>query len=318
MTLQASKSSLFTTLTATILTTGILLGVLRTVGQLAHYHAPFDVLFHFEGYELPRVVAQQFPHTLSPAIQARIAKGLSPVATEEEKNHNDRGYGAENAGVSLDLSIDLKPLTTELQQPIRLCYGKEWHRFPTHFLVPDGVQVEWIKSDFSGILPKHFDMRATSPLQQPTGLLASSVGAAVGASLWPWSRITRALQSGFNDLNREEHDRYVDASSCDYLIDLDYPHRNLVEHASRYEPRFSVDSENWHRVFCQPFLDAEYSRPATDRRDNVVARLGAKAGAALHRAFWLPKSWPGNANLYGDYCLLRNRHSRFHDEAQEA
>lgn len=305
-------------MTATILTTGILLGVLRTVGQLAHYHAPFDVLFHFEGYELPRVVAQHFPHTLSPAIKARIAKGLSPVATEEEKDHNDRGYGAENAGVSLDLSIDLTPLTTELQQPIRLCYGKEWHRFPTHFLIPGGVQVDWIKSDFSGILPKHFDVHSNSTVQQPDGPFASALDATLPKAAWPWSRITRALQPGFNDVNREEHDRYVDAASCDYLIDLDYPHRNLVGQESRHEPRYAVDSEHWHRVFCQPFLDAESSRPTQDPRDSRIARVAAKVPAALHRAFWLPKSWPGSANLYGDYCLLRNRQSRFHDQAQEA
>lgn len=307
---RASKSSLFTTITSSILAVGVLLGVLRSVGQLNNYHSPFDVLFHFEGYELPRVVASKFPETLSPAIQQRIARGLSPVATEQEKDYNDRGYGAENKGNSVDLTIDLSPLTT-LDKPIRLCYGKEWHRFPTHFLVPAGVEVEWIKSEFSGILPKHFDVDAASPVQ-PSDVVAHTLDATLGWT-WPWSTVTRRVQPGFNDLNKEEPDRYVDVSTCDYLVDLDLPHRSLVSSGkeSLYEPRYATKAEEWDRVFCGAFLDAEFSRPAADPRDSILKKVVQKAAATMHRAFWLPKSWPGNANMYGDYCLLRSRNSRF-------
>ncbi|SPO30486.1 related to ALG9 - mannosyltransferase [Ustilago trichophora] len=307
---RASKSSLFTTITSSILAVGVLLGVLRSVGQLNNYHSPFDVLFHFEGYELPRVVASKFPETLSPAIQQRIARGLSPVATEQEKDYNDRGYGAENKGNSVDLTIDLSPLTT-LDKPIRLCYGKEWHRFPTHFLVPAGVEVEWIKSEFSGILPKHFDVDAASPVQ-PSDVVAHTLDATLGWT-WPWSTVTRRVQPGFNDLNKEEPDRYVDVSTCDYLVDLDLPHRSLVSSGkeSLYEPRYATKTEEWDRVFCGAFLDAEFSRPAADPRDSILKKVVQKAAAAMHRAFWLPKSWPGNANMYGDYCLLRSRNSQF-------
>lgn len=305
---RASKSSLFTTITSSILALALVLGVLRSVGQLNNYHSPFDVLFHFEGYELPRVVADVFPQTLSPQIQQRIASGLSPVASREEKEYNDRGYGAENKGVSVDLSIDLAPLAT-LETPVRLCYGKEWHRFPSHFLVPAGVEVEWIKSDFDGILPKHFDVDAVSALQ-PSDAVARTLDATLGW-IWPWSSITRRVQSGFNDLNKEEVDRYVDVSTCDYLVDLDLPHRSLADNESRYEPRYATLTDEWDRVFCGAFLDAEFSRPVVDPRDSWVSRVGKKVGGTLHRAFWLPKSWPGNANVYGDYCLLRNRGSRF-------
>lgn len=312
---RASKSRLFTTLTSGMLAVGVLFGVLRTVGQLNHYHSPFDVLFHFEGYELPRVVAQLFPETLNPAIQQRIARGLSPVATEQEKDYNDRGYGAENKGNSVDLSIDLAPLTM-LEQPVRLCYGKEWHRFPTHFLVPAGVEVEWVKSEFSGILPKHFDVDAASPVQRADGV-ASRLDVVQGG-LWPWASVTRRVQAGFNELNREESDRYVDVASCDYLIDLDFPHRSLVSSTTTsrngddtYEPRYALQSEQWHRVFCTPFLDADFSRPLVESSQRLAKRLMHRLAAALHRALWLPKSWPASANLYGDYCLLRNNNSPF-------
>ncbi|SNX87780.1 related to ALG9 - mannosyltransferase [Melanopsichium pennsylvanicum] len=305
---RASKSSLFTSITSSVLVVGVLLGVLRSVGQLNNYHGPFDVLFHFEGYELPRVIADKFPESLNPAVKQRIARGLSPVATEQEKDYNDRGYGAENKGVSVDLTIDLTPLTT-LDKPIRLCYGKEWHRFPTHFLVPAGVEVEWIKSEFSGILPKHFDVDSTSTIQS-SDVVSSNLDTTLGWA-WPWSTITRRVQPGFNDLNKEEMDRYVDISTCDYLVDLDLPHRGLVSKESQYEPRYAIKTEEWDRVFCGAFLDAEYSRPAADPRDSIVKKIGQKAMGAMHRAFWLPKAWPGNTNMYGDYCLLRNRDSRF-------
>ncbi|EST07380.1 GPI mannosyltransferase [Kalmanozyma brasiliensis GHG001] len=305
---RASKSSLFTTMTSSILAAGLLLGVLRCVGQLNNYHSPFDVLFHFEGYELPRVVAELFPETLNAAVQQRIARGLSPVATKEEKDYNDRGYGEENKGVSVDLTIDLSPLAT-LDTPVRLCYGKEWHRFPTHFLVPAGVEVEWIKSEFDGILPKHFDVIGSSAVQPADGVV-KALDAALGWT-WPWATVTRRIQSGFNDLNREEADRYVEANTCDYLVDLDLPHRSLASKESQYEPRYATMSEQWDRVFCGAFLDAEFSRPVVDPRDSLPSKVVRKVAAALHRAFWLPKAWPGNANVYGDYCLLRSRESRF-------
>ncbi|KAJ1024117.1 hypothetical protein NDA16_002956 [Ustilago loliicola] len=314
---RASKSSLFTTITSSVLLLTVVLGVLRSVGQLNNYHAPFDVLFHFEGYELPRVVADLFPETLSPVIQQRIARGLSPVATEQEKDYNDRGLGEENKGNSVDLTISLEPLKT-LDKPIRLCYAKEWHRFPTHFLVPAGVEVEWIKSDFTGILPKHFDVDASSAVQDPD-LVARTLDATLGW-VWPWSSITRRVQTGFNDLNKEEFDRYVDISTCDYLVDLDLPHRSLAAgyKESTNEPRYATKTDEWDRVFCGAFLDAEFSRPVADPRDSLPKKLVQKVAAALHRAFWLPRSWPGNANVYGDYCMLRNHDSRFKPTASKA
>ena len=49
--------------------------------------------------------------------------------------------------------IDLTPIR---EFNLTLCYGKEWHRFPGHYHVPDGVRVEFVKSEFSGLLPGHF------------------------------------------------------------------------------------------------------------------------------------------------------------------
>lgn len=83
--------------------------------------------------------------------------------------------------------IDLGPIK---QFGLRLCLGKEWYRFPGHYLIPDGVDVQFIKSDFDGLLPRRFD-----------------VSAGEGGF---WKReATRHVPLGLNDLNKEEKSHYV-------------------------------------------------------------------------------------------------------------
>ena len=74
---------------------------------------------------------------------------------------------------------------------LTLCVGKEWHRFPSHYLVPDGVRVEWIKSEFDGMLPGHF-----TPTERKGGLMERLKG-------------THVVPQGLNDLNKEEPSFYV-------------------------------------------------------------------------------------------------------------
>lgn len=79
---------------------------------------------------------------------------------------------------------------------LRLCVGKEWHRFPGSYLIPEGVRVDWIKSEFSGLLPGHFaeNVPRTSRFWVRDG--------------------TKHVPSGMNDMNREEVDHLV--SLCCY------------------------------------------------------------------------------------------------------
>jgi hypothetical protein len=67
--------------------------------------------------------------------------------------------------------------------PQRLCVGKEWHRFPSHFLLPLSVRVAFLKTDFAGLLPKYYEA------PPPEG--------------------TRLIPAGMNDLNKEDPSRYV-------------------------------------------------------------------------------------------------------------
>lgn len=91
-----------------------------------------------------------------------------------------------------------------------------------------------------------------------------------------------------NDLNKEEVDRYVDISTCHYLIDLDFPLRSNQPGENSLEPRYAIQEENWDRVHCKPFLDNENS-------------------ARWSRTLLVPVPRWQNGNQFGDYCLLRNK-----------
>lgn len=84
-------------------------------------------------------------------------------------------------------AIDLTPVK---HFDLTVCLGKEWHRFPGHFLVPSGVRVKFIKSAFDGQLPRHFE------------------DFPVNGSWWP-RPATRYIPEDVNDLNKEDLSRYV-------------------------------------------------------------------------------------------------------------
>ncbi|XP_068016037.1 alpha-1,2-mannosyltransferase ALG9 [Melanerpes formicivorus] len=111
-------------------------------------------------------------------------------------------------------------------RPVNVCVGKEWHRFPSSFLLPDNWQLQFILSEFRGQLPKPF---AKGPMA------------------------TRIIPADMNDQNKEEPSRYIDISKCHYLVDLDAG----VE--TPREPRYSSHKEEWVTIAYKPFLDASRS-----------------------------------------------------------
>ena len=85
--------------------------------------------------------------------------------------------------------------------PQRLCYAKDWHRFPSHFFAPPYVEVQFVRSAFRGILPHHFARGdAIQELPAPLDTLTS---------LWPWADLTRTVPTTVNERNEDEPDRYV-------------------------------------------------------------------------------------------------------------
>eukprot|EP00002_Diphylleia_rotans_P004289 TRINITY_DN1309_c0_g2_i8.p1 TRINITY_DN1309_c0_g2~~TRINITY_DN1309_c0_g2_i8.p1 ORF type:complete len:469 (-),score=73.52 TRINITY_DN1309_c0_g2_i8:267-1673(-) len=105
---------------------------------------------------------------------------------------------------------------------VDVCVGKEWYRFPSSFFLRPNMQLRFLKSEFSGLLPKQF-----LPV---TGT---------------WER-----QTGFNNMNDGSTNNYYDESQCEYIIDLDLP--------SQSEKHYMNDS-NWQVVSEHPFLDSSQS-----------------------------------------------------------
>ncbi|KAJ3488191.1 hypothetical protein NLI96_g3010 [Meripilus lineatus] len=240
---QASRATIFSRFTLSVVSASMIFSITRSLAHWEYYHAPMTIVYRFETQELPRLLnATGYIHLPPPR------ESDSPKYDDDESSPR----------------IDFSPLE---KFDLKLCIGKEWHRFPGHFLVPDGVRVEWVKSEFDGMLPGHFVKTG-----KYGGLLERQKG-------------TKFVPEGLNDLNKEAPAFYVDIDSCDYLIDLDFP---LHPVSSLYEPRYSIEENTWERVTCQKFLDSRNS-------------------PLLTRTLWMPgKRWQ-EANEYGDYCLLKHR-----------
>nr|POE93595.1 alpha-1,2-mannosyltransferase alg9 [Quercus suber] len=112
-----------------------------------------------------------------------------------------------------------------------VCLGKEWYRFPSHFLLPQGVQAKFIKSEFSGLLPGEFSE------------------ASHGFGLFPG---TWLIPAGMNDENREDIGKYTDVRHCTFLIDSHLPSTEPTS----LEPAYIEDHARWEKIKCLPFLDA--------------------------------------------------------------
>jgi len=115
-----------------------------------------------------------------------------------------------------------------LNEEVNICVGKEWYRFPSSFFLPsEKWNLQFIKSEFSGQLPKQYEKK-------------------------PFA--TKVTPSHMNDENLEEPTRYVNISECDLLVDL------AVNSTSKKEPNFSLLKNRWETVYSRNFLFASKSK----------------------------------------------------------
>ncbi|EGD82573.1 hypothetical protein PTSG_03225 [Salpingoeca rosetta] len=127
-----------------------------------------------------------------------------------------------NYHAPLDVYARLPDVVDTSAASTRLCVGKEWYRFPSSFFLPSHtVEVEFIRSEFKGLLPKHYE-------------------AANG---------TRVIPTHMNALNKEEPSRYVPVETCDFIVDFE------SVATAPLEPNYGDDA-SWTRVACAPFLDS--------------------------------------------------------------
>ncbi|XP_017768643.1 PREDICTED: alpha-1,2-mannosyltransferase ALG9 [Nicrophorus vespilloides] len=135
-----------------------------------------------------------------------------------------------NYHAPLDLLIELQKYPAEgkiiSNANVNVCLGKEWHRYPSSFFLPDkNWKLRFIQSEFKGILPAPY-----SEFENGTTL----------------------IHSHFNDKNLEEKSQYFDISKCHFLLDLDLGKETPLE------PNYSVQ-DRWKVVKSLPFLNAEKS-----------------------------------------------------------
>nr|XP_002125785.1 alpha-1,2-mannosyltransferase ALG9 [Ciona intestinalis] len=116
---------------------------------------------------------------------------------------------------------------------VRVCMGKEWHRFPSSFLLPNNFTLELIRSEFKGQLPAKFEA--------------------------PGLEGTRAEPRHFNDENLEEKSRYVDVETCHFLIDFNHGEE------STHEPIYSQQQDNWKILKEVDFLISKKSTSSLHR-----------------------------------------------------
>ncbi|KAK4053366.1 mannosyltransferase [Microbotryomycetes sp. JL221] len=253
---RTGRTPVFAYLTTSVMVLFAVLSVCRIAALFNYYHSPLDIFAQLEGYELPRLALQKYP-SLYPAA-ARI----------------DASQDLESFVRALDKAEQVIELDSLEGLGLRLCLGKEWHRFPSHFLVPDAVEVRFVQSGFEGILPKVWD----------NGNGANNFGNSSNNGRGLFGRATHVTPAGMNSVNKQEMDRFVNASSCHYLVDF----ASATDSSTHpLEPCYASQA-NWERVLCLPFLDKDQSWPLT-------------------RAFYLPvQAWQKH-NSFGNYCLLRNK-----------
>ncbi|TKA30433.1 hypothetical protein B0A50_02660 [Salinomyces thailandicus] len=111
-----------------------------------------------------------------------------------------------------------------------ICLGKEWYRFPSHYLLPEGVRAKFLKSEFDGLLPGEFSE-------------ATSFGVFPGTWLVP---------PAMNDENIEDVGKYTDPRHCTFLVDSHLPSTETTA----LEPSYIKDEATWEKVRCEKFMDA--------------------------------------------------------------
>jgi alpha-1,2-mannosyltransferase len=164
--------------TLLVVLASMLLSFLRIMAIQTYYVAPLHVAYHFESFELPAILT---------------GMGYTPI------QHNGTNDWDE---------WDLSPIKTlNGGTGLRLCYGKEWHRFTSSFLVPEGVEIRFIKSDFDGALPakfRRFPPRPGAGAPRPTARPPPP-----DAGGW-WRRAgTKYETLTLNDQNEESSEHYV-------------------------------------------------------------------------------------------------------------
>lgn len=146
---------------------------------------------------------------------------------------------------------------------VNVCMGGDWYTFPSHFFLPAHATLAYVEDNFHGLLPQPYDR---------------TVGTA-GVPLQP-----------VNDLNAEERSRYVELSTCDYVV-MTTP--SSAQDTATYTPLQekivgTSGDAGFSKVHCEDIIDA------------------ARSPSALFRAYYVPFA-PREKNVFMQYCLYSRK-----------
>ncbi|KAF9191520.1 mannosyltransferase [Haplosporangium sp. Z 767] len=248
----------------------------RIVALHEHYSAPIEV--YRRAFDLIKVPSHNIIEGSDPSILSSAASSSPDVA---QSTNNQKK-----------------------QEIVRVCVGKEWYRFPSHYFLPEGAKLGLLKSHFDGLLPGEFEEMAHDEELPPLASRPSAANGKIHHPMrfdWRWSAERRpgtsSVPKTMNNQNKEALEHYTPLEQCQYLIDLDYSGRETGNSKEDLvEPRYLQDIDHWEKLYCKKFLDTT---------------TGAGRNRWV-RAFWIPDTvvvalTRGQTKVWGDYCLARRR-----------
>ncbi|KAF9100959.1 mannosyltransferase [Mortierella sp. AM989] len=250
----------------------------RIIALHEHYNAPIDV--YRKSFDLIKVPGPINIEGSDPTVVAASSKPSSKSS-----------------------SLSSREKHSEI---VRVCVGKEWYRFPSHYFLPEGAKLGLIKSHFDGLLPGEFKEHLSGeelPSLPPRPSAAKDKEHRPMRVDWRWSAERRPgtsfVPTQMNNENKEVQEHYTPLDQCQYLVDLDYSGRATGnESQDLIEPRYLQDKEHWEKLYCKRFLDTQ---------------VGAGRNRWV-RAFWIPNKvvvalTRGQTKVWGDYCLARRKNA---------
>ncbi|KAG0259565.1 mannosyltransferase [Mortierella polycephala] len=248
----------------------------RIVALHEHYSAPIEV--YRRAFDLVKVPSLNVVEGSDPSVLSSTASS-SPDVIQSTNNQKK-------------------------QEIVRVCVGKEWYRFPSHYFLPEGAKLGLLKSHFDGLLPGEFEEMAHDEELPPLASRSSAANGKIHHPMridWRWSAERRpgtsSVPKTMNNQNKEALEHYTPLEQCQYLVDLDYSGRETTNSKEDLvEPRYLQDVDHWEKLYCKKFLDTT---------------TGAGRNRWV-RAFWIPDKFVvaltrGQTKVWGDYCLARRR-----------
>lgn len=182
----------------------------RILALYDNYSAPIDVYRKaFDLVQVPTLLAAEPPSDATAAVV-----DSATTITMETLMQEDR-----------------KPARSG---PVRVCVGKEWYRFPSHYFLPEGARLGLIKSHFDGLLPGEFSEKVSlDAINEEPELKPSAAEGKHHRPMmkidWRWSAERRPgtsyVPKQMNNQNKEVWDHYV---SHVLLLTCSCPHESDV------------------------------------------------------------------------------------------